>query len=64
MRMVGYNKTVQAVAVPFGKQESQKLGEKQVAALARLACAAEEAVKKSEFGWALTDKGLVFTDVR
>jgi phosphoenolpyruvate synthase/pyruvate phosphate dikinase len=64
MRIIGYDKTVQAAAVPFNKQESQKLGERQVVALARLACAAEDAVKKSEFGWILTDRGLVFTDVR
>lgn len=64
MKVIGYNKTVQATAVPFNRQESQKLGEKQVVALARLACAAEETVKKSEFGWILTDKGLVFTDVK
>lgn len=64
MRVIGYDKTVQTTAVPFNRQESQKLGEKQVVALARLACAAEEAVKKSEFGWVLTGKGLVFTDVR
>lgn len=64
MRIVAYDKTIKTVAVPFNRQELQKLDGKQITALAKLACAAEEAVKKSEFGWALTRKGLVFTDAR